>query len=295
MELINNLKALYKRGDIVIRLIFINLLIFLVLKILLIIFELFKIDFSMAYGWLALPSNLQALLYKPWTLITYMFLHQDFFHLFFNMLALYWFGKIFLLNFTEKQLFGTYFFGGLLGGIVFLISYNTFPLYREQAVYSMLLGASASVIAIILAAAMQNPQMEIRLLLIGRIKLIYIAAITVLISILGITSHNSGGQLAHLGGALYGYLFIISLRSGKDLTKGFNSLMDRLSNLFRPRGIKTRRTKSKQSKMTDAEFNQAKAQNMKEIDRILDKIKSSGYSSLTTQEKKKLFDQGNYH
>ena len=124
------------------------------------------------------------------------------------------------------------------------------------------------------------------------VKLKYIAIAAVLISIFGITSNNAGGQLAHLGGALYGYLFVISLRRGKDYTKGFSKLMDGISDLFKPRKLKIKRSKTSNRKMTDAEFNMDKAKRMKEIDRILDKIKSSGYGSLTSEEKKKLFEQG---
>jgi len=257
-----------------------------------IVMQLFNIDGTFIYTYLAMPSNLMELLYKPWTVITYMFLHKDFFHILFNMFALYWFGKLFLMHFTQKQLYGLYFWGGLSAGLVYLISYNIFPLFSNQVHFSILMGASGSIMAMILAAAMQLPNMELRFLLIGMVKLKYIAIAAVLISIFGITSNNAGGQLAHLGGALYGYLFVISLRRGKDYTKGFSKLMDGISDLFKPRKLKIKRSKTSDRKMTDAEFNMDKAKRMKEIDRILDKIKSSGYGSLTSEEKKKLFEQG---
>ena len=205
------------------------------------------------------------------------------------MLALYWFGRIFLNFFTEKQLFGVYFFGGLLAGVFFIAAYNVFPYFHDKVAYATLLGASGSVIAIITASATQAPNMSLRFFLIGSVKLKYIAIITVLISLFGITSSNAGGEFAHLGGALYGYLFVVSLRRGKDHTKGFNRLMDRLFNLFNKRKQKSAYQPSKK-KMTDAEFNMAKADKMKEIDRILDKIKKSGYGSLTEKEKKNLFN-----
>lgn len=292
MNIFENLKSTYKQGDAVIRLIYINVALFLALKIFVIVMQLFNIDGTFIYTYLAMPSNLMELLYKPWTVITYMFLHKDFFHILFNMFALYWFGKLFLMHFTQKQLYGLYFWGGLSAGLVYLISYNIFPLFSNQVHFSILMGASGSIMAMILAAAMQLPNMELRFLLIGMVKLKYIAIAAVLISIFGITSNNAGGQLAHLGGALYGYLFVISLRRGKDYTKGFSKLMDGISDLFKPRKLKIKRSKTSNRKMTDAEFNMDKAKRMKEIDRILDKIKSSGYGSLTSEEKKKLFEQG---
>jgi membrane associated rhomboid family serine protease len=292
MNLFENLRSTYKQGDAVIRLIYINVALFLALKIFVIVMQLFNIDGTFIYTYLAMPSNLMELLYKPWTVITYMFLHKDFFHILFNMFALYWFGKLFLMHFTQKQLYGLYFWGGLSAGLVYLISYNIFPLFSNQVHFSILMGASGSIMAMILAAAMQLPNMELRFLLIGMVKLKYIAIAAVLISIFGITSNNAGGQLAHLGGALYGYLFVISLRRGKDYTKGFSKLMDGISDLFKPRKLKIKRSKTSNRKMTDAEFNMDKAKRMKEIDRILDKIKSSGYGSLTSEEKKKLFEQG---
>jgi membrane associated rhomboid family serine protease len=292
MNLLENLKSTYKQGDAVIRLIYINVALFLVLKIFVIVMQLFKVDGEFIYTYLAMPSNLKSLLYKPWTVVTYMFLHKDFFHILFNMFALYWFGKLFLMQFTQKQLYGLYFWGGLLAGLAYLVSYNVFPLFSDQVHFSILMGASGSIMAVILAVAMQFPNMELRFFLIGMVKLKYIAIAAVLISVFGITSSNAGGQLAHLGGALYGYIFIISLRRGKDVTKGFNKLMDSISNLFKSRKFKVKRTKPSNRKMTDAEFNMDKAKRMKEIDRILDKIKSSGYGSLTSEEKKKLFEQG---
>ncbi|HQB27848.1 MAG TPA: rhomboid family intramembrane serine protease [Paludibacter sp.] len=292
MNFLENLKSTYKQGDAVIRLIYINSVLFIVLKIFVLVMQLFKLDGEFIYTYLAMPSNLKSLLYKPWTVVTYMFLHKDFFHIFFNMLALYWFGKLFLIQFTQKQLYGLYFWGGLSAGLIYLISYNIFPLFSDQVDFSILMGASGSIMAMILATAMQFPNMELRFFLIGMVKLKYIAIAAVLISIFGITSGNAGGQLAHLGGALYGYFFVISLRRGKDSTKGFNKLMDSISNLFKSQKLKVKRAKPSNRKMTDAEFNMNKAKQMKEIDRILDKIKSSGYGSLTSEEKKKLFEQG---
>lgn len=292
MNLIENLKQTYRQGNAVTKLIYLNIALYLMLQIFLIVMKLFTLQGDFIFPFLALPSNFSTLLFKPWTLVTYMFLHKDFFHILFNMFALYWFGKLFLMFFTEKQLFGLYFFGGLVAGLTYIIAYNVFPLFSQMADISILMGASGSIMAIIVATAFQAPNMEMRFLLIGTVKLKYIAIAAVLISFFGITSSNAGGELAHLGGALYGYFFIVSLRRGKDHTKSFNKLMDKLSNLFKTRKLKVKHTAASGKKMSDAEYNMTKAKNMEEIDRILDKIKTSGYGSLTSEEKRKLFEQG---
>ena len=293
MNLIDNFKQTYKQGNAAIRLIYINVTVYLVLHIFLILMKLFTLQGDFIISYLALPSSLNLLLFKPWTLVTYMFLHQDFFHILFNMFALYWFGKLFLMFFTEKQLFGLYFFGGLTAGVVYVLAYNIFPLFSQIAEISILMGASGSIMAIIVASALQAPNLEMRFLLLGAVKLKYIAIAAILISFFGITSSNAGGELAHLGGALYGYFFVVSLRRGKDHTRSFNRLMDALHNLFQTKKLKVKHNASSAKKMSDAEFNVRKAKNMAEIDRILDKIKTSGYGSLTSEEKRKLFEQGN--
>ncbi len=221
-----------------------------------------------------------------------MFLHEGFFHLLFNMLSLYWFGKLFLIYFSEKQLVGLYLFGGLMGAFFYVGAFNLFPYYNPILTHSLLLGASGSIMAIIVASATQSPNMEMQLMFIGNMKLKYIALVAVLTSFFGITSNNGGGQLAHLGGALAGYYFVVSLRQGRDLTKGINCLLNFLANIFTAKKLKAKPNRSRTTPMSDAEFNANKARKMETIDRILDKIKTSGYESLSAEEKKRLFDQG---
>jgi len=293
MNIIDNIKLTFKQGSSLTKLIYINGSVFILLKLTLILLLLFNISGSIILSYLAIPANLTQLIYRSWTPLTYMFLHEGFLHIFFNMFTLFWFGKIFLMYFSEKQLTGLYLIGGLLAALVYVIAYNIFPYYALTLNQSILLGASGSIMAIILATAFRAPDMELQLLFLGNIKLKYIAIFFVLTSLFGITSTNGGGELAHLGGALAGYLFFVSLRQGTDLTKGVSRILDTVSNLFGPRKLKIKPNPNRRnSTLSDAEFNMNKARKMAEIDRILDKIKTSGYESLSTEEKKRLFEQG---
>ena len=293
MNIINNIKQTFKQGNSLIKLIYMNASVFILLKLTLIILLLFNIPGTFLVSYLAIPADLTRLVYRLWTPLTYMFMHEGFLHIFFNMFTLFWFGRIFLMYFSEKQLVGLYLIGGLLAALVYVASYNLFPYYAPELHQSLLLGASGSIMAIIVATAFRSPDMELQVMFLGNIKLKYIAIFFVLTSLFGITSNNGGGELAHLGGALAGYLFVVSLRQGRDLTKGLNWILDTIYNLFGPRKLKVRTNPNhKRSTMNDAEFNMNKARKMSEIDKILDKIKTSGYESLSTEEKKRLFEQG---
>jgi membrane associated rhomboid family serine protease len=293
MNFIDLFKQKFREGDALIRLIFINVAVFVVLQTINILFLLFNQHFSWASDFLAAPASLTYLIHKPWTVITYMFLHEGLFHILFNMFALFWFGKLFLMYFSQKQLVALYIIGGTMGYVFFAGAYNLFPYFQNAIDSSVILGASGSIMAIILAVATKSPNMEMRMLFIGNIKLKYIAAIAVLMSFFGITSNNAGGEIAHLGGALTGYFFIVSLRQGKDITAWLNKGIDLIYDLFKPRKLKVRKNANYTGqKMSDAEYNQSKVNRMKEIDRILDKIKASGYESLSAEEKRKLFEQG---
>jgi len=293
MNILDNIKQTFKQGNSLIKLIYINASVFIVLKLTLILLLLFNISGSFLVSYLAIPADTTMLLFRAWTPLTYMFLHEGFLHIFFNMFTLFWFGRIFLMYFSEKQLVGLYLVGGFFAALVYVLSYNLFPYYAPELHQSLLLGASGSIMAIIVATAFRSPDMELQVLFLGSVKLKYIAIFFVLTSLFGITSTNGGGELAHLGGALAGYLFVVSLRQGKDLTKGLNRILDAISTLFGPRKLKVKPNPGRRtSTMNDAEFNMNKARKMADIDKILDKIKTSGYESLSTEEKKKLFEQG---
>lgn len=295
MNFLDNIKLTFKQGSAAIKLIYINVAVFLLLKIITIVLQLFNISSFPLISWLAVPADLHMLLRRIWTLLTYMFTHEGIFHILFNMITLYWFGKIFLSVFSGKHLTGLYITGGIVAALLYVLAYNIFPYFAPAIPFTILIGASGSIMAIIVASAVKMPNMELRLLLLGGIKLKYIAVIFVLISFFGITSANAGGKIAHLGGALAGYLFVILLDKGTDITKWINSIIDWVVTLFRPKQLKVKKGKKTQvhnKKMSDEEYNMNKADSMAEIDRILDKIKVSGYDSLTKEEKQRLFDQG---
>jgi membrane associated rhomboid family serine protease len=286
-DFISRIKRFYKQGDISTKLIFINVAVFLAVRLAFVVTMLFRVGDGGFIRYLQMPSVPIELMYRPWTILTYMFLHVDFIHILFNMLWMYWFGKIFLQFFSERQLGGIYVLGGFAGALLFLFSYNIFPYFRETAYHSLLMGASASVMAVVFAVAFYRKNYEISLLLIGRIKLIYLALFTLLIDLLSVTSDNAGGHIAHIGGALFGILFAVQIQKGKDLTVFINRLIDKAVNLGRrnPRlKVTYKRTE------TDMEYNARKQEEMKKIDVILDKLKRSGYESLTADEKKTLFN-----
>jgi len=293
MNIIDTIKQTFKQGNSLIKLIYINGGVFIILKLAIIILRLFNISGDGILFYLEIPADLTQLLYRAWTPLTYMFLHEGFLHIFFNMFTLFWFGRIFLMFFSEKQLVGLYLIGGFCAAIVYVGAYNIFPYYAPSLHEVKLLGASGSIMAIIVATAFRSPDMGLQVLFLGNIKLKYIAVFFVLTSLFGITSNNGGGELAHLGGALAGYLFFVSLRQGKDLTKGVSNILDAIFNLFGPRKLKIKvNPNHRRSPMNDGDFNMNKARKMADIDRILDKIKTSGYESLSAEEKKRLFDQG---
>ena len=289
MAIIDEIKASFKEGTSLIKLIYINLAVFVIAKIITVFFVLFNIDFSLIQ-WLAVPADFGKLLNKPWTIITYMFYHESFLHILFNLLWLYWFGRIFLRYLDQKKLLNIYLLGGILGGFLYMLAYNTFPAFKPSVPVSAALGASAGVIAVVVAISFYVPNYTLNLMFIGPVKLKYIALVTILLDIMGIGGGNAGGHIAHLGGALFGYLFTLQYKNGKELGKGFGKFLDSLFTFFRPR---KRMKVSYKKPVDDFEYNKQKADNQKEIDRILDKIANSGYKSLTKDEKEQLFKMSN--
>jgi membrane associated rhomboid family serine protease len=297
MDIWGEIKSTFKHGSVLTRLIYINLAVFLAIRIIYVFFYLFKVDIDLL-GWLSLPSDISMLAVRPWTLFTYMFLHFDFLHILMNLLWLYWFGKIFLMYFDERKLLSTYLMGGLFGGILYIVAYNLFPAFAETAQQGMLLGASASIIAVMIAAAVYVPNLSVNLLLIssifGPIKIIWIALFSLLIYFISITGTNAGGNIAHIGGALWGFIYMSQLKRGRDFMKGLNNLMFSFSSLFkRKKKMRVSYRSNPTQRMTDREYNLKKKVEKENINEILDKISKAGYDSLSKQEKEILFKMGN--
>ena len=290
--IIDDLKQTFKQGNIVVRLIYINVAVFVLGILLSVVLGLFNINVGHILRDLYLPADLLQLLRRPWTIITYMFMHAGIWHLLGNMLWLYWFGKLFLYFFSSKHLRGLYVVGGLMGGLCYILAYNLFPVFSGQLYSATLVGASASVLAVAVATAVREPDYKINLMFIGPVKLKFFALFIVLFDILYVGSDNAGGHLAHLGGALAGWWFGWSLRKGRDVTRWINAIFDWFSGglTFRRTPKKAKMKAQKGGRAADYDYNAHKKQQSEEIDRILEKLKKSGYGSLSTEEKKRLFD-----
>ena len=247
--------------------------------------------YSLLFTYIALPSNPIDFLYRPWTLITYFFTHEGWLHIIFNMLNLYWFGMLIREYLGDKKLVSLYLLGGVVGGILYLLCYNLIPFFAARAAASVMIGASASVLAIVVAAATLLPDYSFRLLLIGAVRIKYIAAFLVLLSISGAVGGNAGGNIAHLGGALLGFIFIRQLQRGTDLGRPIHAFGEFVERLFKRRS--TLRVSYKNPRPSSPSSSSSSAPAGKptqvEIDLILDKISTSGYESLSKEEKQKLF------
>ncbi|MFO7922948.1 MAG: rhomboid family intramembrane serine protease [Bacteroidales bacterium] len=293
MSVIDEIKESFKKGSMLTRLIYINLAVFVIIKIIQVIFFLFSTGqpgtFHLIH-WLAVPAGFSELLSKPWTILTYMFLHDGFLHILFNILWLYWFGRIFLEYLDEKKLLGVYLLGGLAGAALYILSFNLFPAFSQVLPVSRALGASAAVLAVVISISVYVPNYTLNLIFIGPVKLKYIAAFMILLDIISIQGNNAGGHIAHLGGAMFGWFFIRHYRKGRDITKGINVLVYKLAKWFKPgKKLKVEYRKPQ----SDIEYNRQKARRQKRIDDILDKISKSGYDSLTKEEKEILFKVSN--
>lgn len=302
MSIWEEIKQSFKRGNINTKLIYINLGVFLIVNIIYVFHVLInpggypiiilKSSFENHFlAWLMVPASVHALIYKPWTIFTYMFLHFNFWHILFNMIWLYMFGRIFLMYLTEKQLLSTYILSGLSGAALFILSYNFIPGLKHLMPQSQMLGASAGVMGVAMGISFYSPNYTVYVPFIGAVRLKYIALFFIVTDIIQIASVNTGGHIAHLGGVIYAYVFILRLRKGKDIGEGLNNLFDNITTFFSKRRSKMKVSfkKSDIQHMTDMDYNQQKVERQKEVDRILDKIAKSGYDSLTKKEKETLF------
>ncbi len=286
----NNLTYQFKTSNIVVKLIVINSIIFLAVRLIAFFLGMSPGELTQ---WFVLPERAGSVLLQPWSLFTYAFLHFGFFHILFNMMWLYWFGRFVLNLFSEKRLLTIYLLGAFFGGLLYLVTHNIFPALIGSS--AGLIGASGAVTAIIVFIATYTPNTEVMLFRF-RIKLWQIALVLVLLDLVLLpNSDNAGGRLAHIGGAVFGFVYAQQLQKGNDIGKWFENIMDWVENLFKSRKerpfTKVHRTKkatSKQKKNTSKDTEE----NQKKIDGILDKIGKSGYDSLTKAEKDFLFKAG---
>lgn len=287
MTIIDDLKMQYRTGGISQRLIYWNIGCFILAIILFYNFQSQQFSYP---NWVALNSDVSNFLIFPWTFLTYAVFHDGFFHLFFNMIILNFACQLFLTYFTQKQLLGVYILSAIFAGLFFVVSYFIMG-YNASIV-----GASAAIMAILVAVTTYQPLMNIRMFLIGNVKLWHITGVIILLDLLQFRAGNTGGHISHLAGAFFGYLFITLLKNGTDLTVGVSKIIGFFTNLFKKspstpfkkvhKNYKAPREQKPTSKII------TKDRNQQQIDAILDKISQSGYDSLSQDEKEFLFKTG---
>ena len=302
-------------GDIVCRFIYVNVGVFVFVTLVNLFLTLFGVPANPWVKYLQLPSWLPTFFRQPWTLVSYMFLHVGIFHLLFNMLWLLWFGRLFLNFFSSRHFRGLYLLGGIYGGLSFMLAYNILPGFEASLPHASLLGASASVLAIVVATAVREPNLPVQFMFLGSVRLKFVALFMVAFDLLFMSYGNAGGHIAHLGGAAAGWFFAAGLAKGIDRTQWINHLLDffsgkmkvdwkkgtgweRLTSWFRRKpkmkvhygGQKGGQQSAYGDRQKDYDFNARKKEREEEMNAILDKLRKSGYESLTAEEKRRLFE-----
>lgn len=316
----DDLRAFFRGGSILKWLLIINIGVMVFIWLVMLFYWMGTGDHMEPYtvrAWGGVFSNFEYVIYRPWGILTYMFVHDptDFGHLFFNMLLLFFMGRIFEQLLGERRLLSMYILGGLAGYLVYAISYNVFPAFELANLKGNLVGASASVLAIMVATATYAPNLEVRLFGVFPVKLWWIVVLMVILDLASIeTDGNAGGHLAHLGGAAFGFFSIYMLQKRRDILEPVNRFFDKVRNLFKPkpkirveyRSTQRRKTTARtsaqrkwsassktSSKSTDDPDKMSSAEHQRRIDAILDKISKSGYDSLSKAEKEFLFKSSN--
>ena len=292
MNIIEDLKLQYRTGGVANKLIYWNVALFVLPSLFFGFLGLFNVHIDFLQ-YVSLSSDPADLLWKPWSIISYAFFHFGIMHLLFNMIVLNFASRLFITFFTQKQLLSLYFSGAIFSGIIYLVCYFIFPSLANTTV--SMVGASGAIMAIFFATVTYAPLMEVRLMLIGRLKLWHIGLFYLVVDLIQLPKENTGGHLAHLGGALFGYIYIKQLHQGNDLGLWFTKLLDFFANLIG-------RKKSTPFKKVHKNYRQPAAKNVskiivkdknqQQVDEILDKINQSGYDSLSKEEKEFLFRAG---
>ena len=282
MSFINNLKYRVELLNIAEKIILLNVIIFIIPFFIKTFFFLFNMEsFDLIY-WLKLSPDILTFIFTPWTIITYGFIHGSISHILWNMILLYFSSRFFLNLFSAEKFLNTYFLGIILGGIIFLFSFSIFPVFKNS--YANLIGSSAGVMSVLIFVCTYSPDQEIRIIFFN-LKLKYLGIALVLIDIIQIPSGNAGGNLAHLGGSLFGFIYANQLKNGNDIGLFFEKFLFSFYKFFKkPVRLKTVH-KNKNS-------NQTSIDKQKRVDDILDKISNSGYDSHSKEEKDFLFKIG---
>ena len=286
MNILDDLKLQYRLGGIAMRVIYWNIACFLIS---LVFFYSFSGGGFNYPTWLALSSDPNIFLFKPWTFLTYAFFHASFLHLLFNMMVLNFASNLFLTFFTQKQYLGLYVLGAIFAGVAFALSFYFFNISAP------IVGASAAIMAILVAVTTYQPLMGVRLMFFGNVKLWHITAVILVLDLMQFRLDNTGGHVSHLAGAIFGFLFIKLLQNGTDLSKIVSRTIDFFVNLFKKSPLTPfkkvhKNYKKPTEKVTSRIVTKDKTQ--QQIDEILDKISQSGYDCLTKEEKEFLFKAG---
>jgi membrane associated rhomboid family serine protease len=285
MNILDDLKMQYKLGGIAMKMIYWNIGCFLVS---LVFFYQFKVGQFSFPNWIALSSEPTVFVLKPWTFLIYAFFHNDFWHLLFNMMVLNFASYLFLTFFSSKQYLGLYLLSAIFAGLVFVLGFNLMHLSGA------IIGASAAIMAILVAVTTYSPLMNVRLLLIGNVKLWHITAVILILDLMQFRLENSGGHISHLAGAFFGFVYIKLLQNGTDLSKIVSAVLDFFTNLFKKPSTPFKKVHKNYKKPVEKPLSKivVKDKKQQQIDEILDKISQSGYDSLNKEEKEFLFQAG---
>lgn len=288
MNIIDDLKIQYKTGGIVTKLIFCNVALFVIPWLFFALLSLLGITIDyMQY--VSLSSNPTLLFWKPWSLLSYSFFHSGIMHILFNMIVLNFSGRLFMTYFTSKQLFGLYLLSSIFAGISYML------VFYILNINAPIVGASAAIMAILVATTTYNPLMDLRLLIIGNVKLWHVTAVIIIVDLMQLRSGNMGGHISHLAGAFFGFIFIKLLQNGTDLSKIVSGVIDFFTNLFKKdTSTPFKKVHKNYSKPLEKSVSKivTKDKSQQQIDEILDKISQSGYDSLSKEEKEFLFKVG---
>jgi membrane associated rhomboid family serine protease len=292
---LDEIKHQWRYGGIHIRLIGINLIVFLFIGVITVTGKLFMVEglnpaAHLIQDIFTLHGKWQQFILRPWGLFTSIFAHFDLFHFLFNMLFLYFAGAMFLRYFNSSRLFHTYVLGGILGGLIQMAAYSIFP--ALQGIPNYVVGASGSIMAIFVAVAFYRPNETVYFFGIFRIRIIFIALFFILVDFLRLGDNDQVAHFAHIGGAIFGIWSVQKLHSKNNIVSVSQAFIERIRKMVEPKPkLKAFKGGKPAQRMSDQEYNAQKKHKQEVIDKILDKISKSGYDSLTKEEKTILFDQ----